>query len=572
MAAVPEHQRVPLYQSAPLHESAAWQALEAHRVELAPRHLRHMFAADPQRGQRMVLEAAGVLFDHSKHKLTDRTLELLVALARERGLDERRAALFAGERVNLTEDRPALHVALRLPREASLVVDGHDVVADVHSVLDRMAAFARSVRDGQWRGVTGRRVRTVINVGIGGSDLGPAMAYRALAPFVADGLACRFVSNVDGAEVAEAMAGADPAETLVIVSSKTFTTTETLTNATTLRNWITGALGEEAVSSHMVAVSSAPDRARQFGIDVESVFGFWDWVGGRYSMTSAIGLATMLAIGPEAFAELLAGAHAMDEHFRTAPLEVNLPARHGLVWFWCMAALGAGAVAVVPYDRRLSRFPAYLQQLVMESNGKGVTTGGDPVPGPAAPVIFGEPGTNAQHSFHQLLHQGTAPVPVDFVAVARPAPARGAAPVSDADLAHHRDLLLANLLAQAEALAFGRTAEELRAEGTPEALVPHKVMPGDRPSSVLLVDELTPRTLGALVALFEHSVFTQAVLWDIDPFDQWGVELGKVLAGRIHDELTAVEEPVLAHDSSTNALLTRLRGLRRTELDHPLRP
>jgi glucose-6-phosphate isomerase len=531
----------------------AWRALAAHHAVVRELHLRDLFRQDPGRGERFTAEGAGLFLDYAKHRITDETLRLLLALAEEAGLRERIAAMFRGEKINRTEGRAVLHVALRAPRDAAIVVDGHDVVPDVHAVLDRMADFAARVRDGRWTGHTGKRIRTVINIGIGGSDLGPAMAYEALRHYASRELALRFVSNVDGTDFAEATRDLDPAETLFIVSSKTFTTLETMTNAATARAWVLGALRDPAaVARHFVAVSTNAAAVREFGIDVENMFGFWDWVGGRYSMDSAIGLSTMLAVGPEHFRAMLAGFHAMDEHFRSAPFAQNLPVLMGLLAIWYANFFGAQTLAVLPYDQYLRRFPAYLQQLVMESNGKHVTLEGTPVDYDTAPIVWGEPGTNGQHSFYQLLHQGTRLVPCDFIAFATPLN-----PLGD-----HHDLLIANLFAQAEALAFGRTAEEVRAEGTPEWLVPHRVCPGNRPSSVVLAERLTPATLGALVALYEHSVFTQGVIWDIDSFDQWGVELGKVLARRIVPELTSPTSPALGHDGSTNALIRRYRRSR----------
>jgi glucose-6-phosphate isomerase len=536
---------------APLTSRPAWRALQRHRAELADRHLRELFAQDPARGERLTLEAAGLFLDYSKNRLTDETLSLLLDLAAEAGLAERRAAMFAGGRINVTEDRPVLHTALRAPPGTRVLVDGHDVMPEVHAVLERMARFASRVRDGLWTGHTGRPVRNVVNIGIGGSDLGPAMAYEALRAYARPDLTFRFVSNVDATDLAEALRALDPAETLFIVSSKTFTTLETLTNARSARRWLVDALGDEgAVARHFVAVSTNAPGCSAFGIDTANVFGFWDWVGGRYSLASAIGLSTMLAIGPEGFRDMLAGFHEMDEHFRTAPLERNMPVLHGLIGIWYVDFFGCQSVAVLPYDRYLLRFPAYLQQLSMESNGKRVTLDGAPVDYATGPVTWGEPGTNGQHSFYQLLHQGTHLVPVDLIGFLR-----SLNPAAD-----HHELLLANLIAQAEALAFGRTAEEVRAEGTPEALVPHRVFPGNRPSNVILAEALTPATLGRLVALYEHSVFTQGVVWDIDSFDQWGVELGKALATRVADELMSAEEPALDHDASTNALIRRYRS------------
>ena len=536
----------------PLTDSPAWNALLAHHAQVGATHLRALFSADSARVGRMRFRAAGIEADLSKHRATATTFELLVALARERDVEARRDAMFSGERINTTEGRAALHVALRMPRGRSLVVEGRDVVRDVHEVLDRMAAFCERVRTGAWRGATGLPIRNVVNIGIGGSDLGPAMCHLALRPFTRRELTVRFVSNVDGTDLLEATRDLDPAETLVIVSSKTFTTIETMTNARTAREWVVGTLGDEAVGKHFVAVSSNLDEVAAFGIDPASVFGFWDWVGGRYSLDSAIGLSTMLAIGPERFGELLAGFHALDEHFGETTLEGNLPALLGLLSIWYRGCFGTQTHAVLPYDQSLARFPAYLQQLVMESNGKRVTLEGAPVGVATAPVVWGEPGTNGQHSFYQLLHQGTTLVPVDLIVVAQP----------QHDLRHHHDLLVSNAIAQAEALAFGKTADELRRDGVPEPLVPHKAMPGNTPSTVLLVEQLTPFALGSLVALYEHSVFTQGAIWGIDSFDQWGVELGKQLAGVIAGEIA---EPAgeLGHDASTNALIERYLGLRR---------
>ncbi|HET8723997.1 MAG TPA: glucose-6-phosphate isomerase [Anaeromyxobacteraceae bacterium] len=540
----------------PLRERPAWKALEAHRDEVAGLHLRQLFASDPGRGERLVLEAAGVHLDHAKQRVTDETLRLLVQLAREAGLRERIDAMFRGDRINVTEDRSVLHVALRKPRGTSLVVDGRDVVPEVHAVLDRMAAFCDRVRGGTWLGHTGRRIRNVVNVGIGGSDLGPVMAHEALRHLADRALTFRFVSNVDGTDFAEATWDLDPEETLFVVCSKTFTTQETMENARTAREWSLAGLGgdERAVARHFVAVSTNAERVAAFGIDTANMFGFWDWVGGRFSMDSAIGLSTMLAVGPERFREMLAGFHEMDEHFRTAPFERNLPVLKALLTIWNVDFLGASAVAVLPYDQYLRRFPAYLQQLVMESNGKQVGLDGRRVDVDTSPVYWGEPGTNGQHSFFQLLHQGTRIVPAELIVFANPVHPIG----------RHHDMLVSNALAQAEAMAFGRTAAEVRAEGTPERLVPHKVFDGNRPSSLMLLDRLTPAALGRLVALYEHEVFTQGVIWGVDSFDQWGVELGKALAQGILPELEAPGEPALAHDGSTNALIRRYRALRRS--------
>jgi glucose-6-phosphate isomerase len=528
----------------------AWQALATHAELLRDVHLRTLFANDPSRGERFAVEAAGLYLDYSKNRITDETVRLLVAVADACGLRERIEAMFRGERINTTEERAVLHVALRSPRGESIVLDGDDVVPHVHEVLDRMAAFADQVRDGRWRGHTGRRVRTVINIGIGGSDLGPVMAYEALRHYSARDLTFRFVSNVDGTDFAEATRGLDPAETLFIVSSKTFTTLETMTNAHTARQWAINALGDErAIGRHFVAVSTNAGQVAAFGIDPGNMFGFWDWVGGRYSMDSAIGLSTMIAIGPEAFGALLAGFHAMDEHFRTAPFERNLPVLMGLLTIWYTNFFGASTVAILPYDQYLKRLPAYLQQLTMESNGKHVTRDGAPVDYQIGPIYWGEPGTNGQHSFYQLIHEGTRLIPCDFIGFAQ----------ALNPLGQHHDLLMANVFAQTQALAFGKTAEEVRAEGTPDRLVPHRTFGGNRPTNTILAERLTPESLGALVALYEHSVFTEGAIWRIDSFDQWGVELGKVLASRIVPELTDVADPVFAHDSSTNSLITRYR-------------
>jgi glucose-6-phosphate isomerase len=520
---------------------------------MGSRHLRELFAADPGRGERMVAEAAGLYLDYSKNRITDETLRLLLQLARESGLEARRAAMFAGEHINVSEDRAVLHVALRMPRDARLVVDGADVIAQVHEVLDRMAGLARQVRSGQWRGYTGKPVRNVINVGIGGSDLGPVMAYQALRHYSQPDLRFRFVSNIDATDFTEATRGLNAEETLFIISSKTFTTLETLTNARSARDWVTAQLGSpQAVARHFVAVSTNAARVAEFGIDTANMFGFWDWVGGRYSMDSAIGLSTMIAIGPDQFADLLAGFHEMDEHFATAPLAANLPVLLGLLTVWYVNFFGAAAIGVMPYDAYLARFPAYLQQLTMESNGKHVTLDGTPVDYDTGPIYWGEPGTNGQHSFYQLLHQGTRLIPTDLIGFATPLN-----PLGD-----HHDLLTANVFAQAQALAFGKTETELQAEGTAPQVIPHRVMPGNRPTNVLLAAKLTPRTLGALVALYEHSVFTQGTIWNINSFDQWGVELGKALAARISPQLQSTTEPALTHDSSTNTLIRRYRQLR----------
>jgi glucose-6-phosphate isomerase len=537
-----------------LTSSPAWQALRAHAEQVRPLHLRRLFADDPGRGTSMTAEAEGVFLDYSKNRVTAETLRLLVGLAEARGLRDRMDAMFAGRTLNVTERRAVLHVALRAPRDARIEVDGEDVVPAVHEVLDRMAAFARHVRSSEWRGHTGRPIRNVVNIGIGGSDLGPVMAYQALRHYARRDLRFRFVSNVDATDFVEATRDLDPAETLVIVSSKTFTTLETMRNARTARAWLVDALGDEAaVARHFVAVSTNADAVRGFGIDVRNMFGFWDWVGGRYSMDSAIGLSTMLAVGPEAFGEMLSGFHAIDEHFRHAPFERNLPVLLGLLTVWYTDFFGAERQAVLPYDQYLARFPAYLQQLTMESNGKSVTLDGTRVDYDTSPVFWGEPGTNGQHSFYQLIHQGTRLIPCDFIGFEQ----------SLNPLADHHDLLTANVFAQTEALAFGKTAEQVREEGTPDWLVPHRVFEGNRPTNTLLLERLTPAALGKLVALYEHSVFTQGTVWGINSFDQWGVELGKALASRIAGELTAPEEPALDHDSSTSALIRRYRNARR---------
>ncbi|MBO0834261.1 MAG: glucose-6-phosphate isomerase [Actinobacteria bacterium] len=541
----------------PLRERKAWQALERNHAEIGEQHLRDMFAADPGRGERLTAEAEGIYFDYSKNRVTNETMRLLVELAAESGLTQRRDAMFAGEHINVSENRAVLHVALRMPRSATLIVDGQNVVAQVHEVLDRMRTFAGRVRSGEWRGHTGKRIRNVINVGIGGSDLGPVMAYEALRHYSDRDLTFRFVSNVDATDFIEATRDLSADETLFIISSKTFGTLETLTNATSARDWVLGQLGgdQAAIAKHFVAVSTAAEKVRAFGIDTANMFGFWDWVGGRYSMDSAIGLSTMIAIGPDGFDQMLAGFHAMDEHFRTTPLAQNLPVLHGLLCVWYRDFFGAQTVGVMPYEQYLKRFPAYLQQLTMESNGKHVTLAGRGVDYQTGAVFWGEPGTNGQHSFYQLLHQGTGFVPVDLIGFAR----------SLNPLRNHHDLLTSNVFAQAQALAFGKTEAEVRAEGTPEHVVPHRVMPGNRPTNVLLADMLTPRLLGSLIALYEHSVFTQGAIWQIDSFDQWGVELGKALASQIAPELEAADEPQLSHDSSTNALIRRYRKLKASQ-------
>ncbi|MEO9176166.1 MAG: glucose-6-phosphate isomerase [Gaiellales bacterium] len=528
----------------------AYRALEAHHSELRDMHLRELFAQDPARGERLCGEAAGWYADWSKHRVTDETLALLVDLARACKLEERRDAMFRGDHINVTEDRSVLHVALRMPRERSLIVDGSDVVREVHEVLDRMAAFAERVRSGAWVGHTGKRIRAVVNIGIGGSDLGPSMAYEALRAYSDRGLTMRFVSNVDSNDFAEATRDLDPAETLFIVSSKTFKTIETLTNATTARDWCLAALGDEAaVAQHFVAVSTNAGAVAAFGIDTDNMFGFWDWVGGRYSFPSAIGLSLMLAIGPERFAELHAGMYAMDEHFRETPLERNLPALLGLLGVWYIDLFGAETLAVLPYDNYLAQLPAYLQQLDMESNGKHVDLQGAHVDYATGPIVWGQPGTNGQHAFYQLIHQGTRLIPADFIGFCR----------SLNPLGQHHDLLVANLLAQTEALAFGRTREEVAAEGGPEQQIAPRVFEGNRPTTTLLADALTPFTLGSLIALYEHRVFTQGTIWDIDSFDQWGVELGKALAGKIAPELESADAPPIDHDSSTMTLIRRYR-------------
>ena len=529
----------------------AWQDLAAHYQQIREVHVRRLFADDAQRGERLAIEAAGLYCDYSKNRITGDTLALLWRLARESGLTERIAAMFRGDKINVTENRAVLHTALRAPRDASILVDGQNVVPEVHAVLDRMADFSDRVRGGAWKGHTGKRIRNVLNVGIGGSDLGPVMAYEALRFYSDRSMTFRFISNVDSTDFAEAVRDLDPAETLFIISSKTFTTLETMTNAQTARAWCLAGLGndESAVARHFVAVSTNAAGVSKFGIDAANMFGFWDWVGGRYSMSSAIGLSTMIAIGPERFREMLGGMHEMDEHFRTAPLERNLPALMGLLAVWYNDFFGAETAAVLPYDQYLKRFPAYLQQLTMESNGKHVTVEGQPVAHSTGPVYWGEPGTNGQHSFYQLIHQGTRLIPCDFIAFRQPLNPMG----------RHHNILNSNVCAQAEALAFGKTAEQVRAEGTPEWLVPHRVFEGNRPSNVILAERLTPAVLGKLVALYEHSVFTQGVVWNMDSFDQWGVELGKVLAQRIIPELENAAAP-LAHDSSTNRLIGYLRS------------
>jgi len=537
----------------PLRRRQSFRALEDHHETIGTRHLRELFAEDPERGERLSAEACGLYLDYSKNRITTETLRLLVELAQESDFQGRRDAMFSGERINVSENRSVLHVALRMPRGASLTVDGVDVVAQVHEVLDRMAAFSERVRSGEWKGHTGKPIRNIVNIGIGGSDLGPVMAYEALRAFSRRDLEFRFVSNVDATDFVEATRDLRAEETLFIVSSKTFTTLETLTNANSAREWVLAELHDEAsIASHFVAVSTNEQLVSEFGIDTANMFGFWDWVGGRYSMDSAIGLSTMLAIGPEQFAELLAGFHAMDEHFRTAPLAENLPVLMGLLVVWYGEFFGAQSVGVMPYEQYLKRFPAYLQQLTMESNGKHVTLDGGSVDYQTGPVYWGEPGTNGQHSFYQLLHQGTKLIPVDLIGFGK----------SINPLGDHHDILSSNVFAQAQALAFGKTLEEVLAEGTSEGVAPHRVMEGNRPTNVLLAEKLTPAVLGSLVALYEHSVFTQGTIWGIDSFDQWGVELGKALAKAIIPQLESETEPALGHDSSTNTLIRRYRSLK----------
>jgi glucose-6-phosphate isomerase len=539
----------------PVTARPARKALQAHHQQIRNLHLRELFATDPTRGERLTAEGAGVYLDYSKNRITDETLKLLVRLADEGRLRSRIDAMFRGERINVTEGRAALHVALRAPKGASIVVDGENVVPKVHAVLDRMSAFANRVRSGAWKGHTGKRIHNVVNIGIGGSDLGPVMAYEALRAYSERAMTFRFVSNVDGTDFAEATRDLDPAETLFSVASKTFTTLETMANARAARYWLLGGFSGDAaaVAKHFVAVSTNAAEVAKFGIDPANMFEFWDWVGGRYSMGSAIGLSTMIAIGPDAFRAMLGGFHEMDEHFRTTPFERNLPVLMGLLGIWYANFFGAQTIAVLPYEQYLERFPAYLQQLAMESNGKRVTLEGAPVDCDTSPVYWGEPGTNGQHSFHQLLHQGTRLVPCDFIAFGQTLNPMG----------EHHDLLIANAFAQGEALAFGKTLEEVKAEGTPDRLVPHRTFDGNRPSNTLLLERLTPAALGKLVALYEHSVFTQGAIWNVNPFDQWGVELGKALATRIVPELASGSEPALAHDSSTNALIRRYRKLRK---------
>jgi glucose-6-phosphate isomerase len=538
----------------PLTQRAAWKALAAHHQQIKKLHLRKLFADDPKRGEKLTAEAAGLFLDYSKNRVTEKTLKLLLQLADESGLRAKIEAMFAGEKINITENRAVLHVALRAPRDAKIFVDGKNVVPEVHAVLDKMAAFSNRVRSGEWKGHTGKRIKNIINVGIGGSDLGPVMACEALKHYSDRSLTFRFVSNVDGIDFVEATHDLDPAETLFIISSKTFTTLETMTNAQSARDWTLKSFGGDAkaVAKHFVAVSTNAEKVSAFGIDTANMFGFWDWVGGRYSMDSAIGLSTMLAVGPENFGKMLAGFHALDEHFRTAPFGKNLPVLLALLTIWNTDFFGAETVAVLPYENYLKRFPAYLQQLTMESNGKHVTLDGRHVNYQTSPVYWGEPGTNGQHSFYQLIHQGTRLIPCDFIAFAH----------ALAPLGRHHDILLANVFAQAEALAFGKTAAEVKTEKVPAALVPHKVFEGNRPSNTILAEKLTPEILGQLIALYEHSVFVQGAIWNIDSFDQWGVELGKVLAQRIVPELESPTHPKLKHDSSTNSLIRRYRKMK----------
>jgi glucose-6-phosphate isomerase len=538
----------------PLTKRKAWSALRTHHKTVQSVHLRKLFADNPKRAEKFSLEALGIYFDYSKNRITDKTVTLLLQLARESGLRERIDAMFRGDKINITENRAVLHVALRAPKDQTILVDGKNVVPEVHTVLDKMTAFCNRVRNGEWKGHTGKRIRNVINIGIGGSDLGPVMAYEALKYYSERSMTFRFVSNVDGNDFAEAVIGLDPSETMFIISSKTFTTLETMTNAHTARDWSLKAFGgdQTAVAKHFVAVSTNAAEVSKFGIDTANMFGFWDWVGGRYSMDSAIGLSTMLAIGPDYFRAMLSGFHQMDEHFRTEPFERNLPVLLGLLTIWYTDFFAAQTVAVLPYEQYLKRFPAYLQQLTMESNGKHVTLDGKQVNYDTGPIFWGEPGTNGQHSFYQLIHQGTHLIPCDFIAFAK----------ALNPLGRHHDMLVANVCAQAEALAFGKTPQEVKAEGTPDWLVPHRVFEGNRPSNTMLLDRLTPEALGKLVALYEHSVFTQGTIWNIDSFDQWGVELGKVLAQRIIPELESKTDPKLNHDSSTNALIRRYRKLK----------
>ncbi|HEX3745657.1 MAG TPA: glucose-6-phosphate isomerase [Bryobacteraceae bacterium] len=539
----------------PLTNRAAWKSLQSHYDQIRGQHLRDLFAADPRRGERLTAEAVGLFLDYSKNRVTDETLALLIALAEQSGLRQRIDAMFGGEKINITENRAVLHVALRAPKDATILVDGENVVPQVHAVLDKMAAFSERVRSGEWKGATGKRIRNVINIGIGGSDLGPVMAYEALRHYSKRDMTFRFVSNVDGTDFAEAVHDLDAAETLFVISSKTFTTLETMTNAHTARDWSLGALGgdQKSVAKHFVAVSTNAKGVAEFGIDTANMFGFWDWVGGRYSMESAIGLSTMLAVGAENYRAMLDGFHQMDEHFRTTPFERNLPVLMGMLGVWYTDFFGAETVAVLPYEQYLKRFPAYLQQLTMESNGKHVTLDGTTVNYETGPIYWGEPGTNGQHSFYQLIHQGTRLIPCDFLAFAE----------TLNPLGRHHDLLMANVFAQTEALAFGKTVEQVKAEKTPDWLAPHRVFEGNRPTNTILAQRLTPETLGKLVALYEHLVFVQGTVWQINSFDQWGVELGKVLAQRIVPELESAQETPLAHDSSTNALIRRYRAMKR---------
>ena len=536
-----------------LTDLSAWQALETHYYDMAEVQLRELFVSDPQRGERLTAEGAGLYLDYSKHRVTDETLKLLLALAAEAGVEKKRDAMFAGEKINITEGRAVLHTALRPPRDAVIMVDGKNVVPDVHEVLDRMGEFADQIRAGKWLGYTGKPIKNIVNIGIGGSDLGPVMAYEALKHYSQRDLTLRFVSNVDGTDIAEKTRDLDPAETLFIVSSKTFTTQETMTNARTARQWLLSALKDDAaVARHFVAVSTNAAEVQKFGIDTANMFGFWDWVGGRYSMDSAIGLSVMIAVGPDNYRELLAGFHDMDEHFRTAPADQNLPMLMGLIGIWYNNFFGAESVAVLPYDQYLAYFPAYLQQLDMESNGKHITLSGETVDYQTGPIIWGQPGTNGQHAFYQLIHQGTKLIPCDFIGFCQTLNV----------LPPHHDLLMANVFAQTEALAFGKTYEQVIADGVDPKIAPHRVFDGNRPTSTILADRLTPRTLGALIALYEHKVFVQGAIWDINSFDQWGVELGKVLASKIAPELDSKAEPDLKHDSSTNTLIRRYRARR----------
>jgi glucose-6-phosphate isomerase len=551
-ASTPRSAKTPAIQ--PLTKRKAWAALKAHAKKIHETQLRQLFDDDPKRGERFFVDAVGIYFDYSKNRIDDKAIQLLLDLARESGLQARIDAMFRGDKINITENRAVLHVALRAPKDESIVVDGKNVVPEVHDVLDKMSGFSNRVRSGEWKGHTGKRIRNVINVGIGGSDLGPVMAYEALKHYSERGMTFRFVSNVDGTDFAEAVTDLDPAETLFIISSKTFTTLETMTNAHSARDWSLKGLGgdEKAVAKHFVAVSTNEAEVSKFGIDIANMFGFWDWVGGRYSMDSAIGLSTMLAVGPDNFRAMLSGFHEMDEHFRTTPFERNIPVLLGLLGVWYTEFFDAQTVAVLPYEQYLKRFPAYLQQLTMESNGKHVTLEGKTVNYETGPIYWGEPGTNGQHSFYQLIHQGTRIIPCDFIAFGK----------TLNPLGRHHDMLVANVCAQSEALAFGKTPEQVKEEGTPDWLVPHRVFEGNRPSNTFLLEKLTPEALGKLVALYEHSVFTQGTIWQIDSFDQWGVELGKVLAQRIIPELESTTEPQLKHDSSTNAVIRQYRRLK----------